>query len=120
MTTNPDPQLEPAVHSTELCTTAPASPTSTRADRAPGMHWSWLADKRVLWIGYQSPELAGVLGPVALVVLWHWHGAWLSVSVLVAVAWAGHELRRRRKSPGARPGVLTTDQAAGTQAASTD
>lgn len=126
MSTNPDPQLEPATaDSTELCTTAAvASPTSTRVDRAPGMHWSWLTDKRVLWVGWQSPELVGVLGPAAGVVFFHWSSLWLVVSALVAVAWAGHELRlwirSRRNSSGARPGALTTDQAAGTQTASTD
>lgn len=120
MTTNPDPQLEHA-STTELCTTtAPAQLTPTRGDRAPGMRWSWRTDRRFLWVGYQSPELTGVLGPAALVVFFHWHWAWLSVSVLVAAAWTAVVLRRRHNSAGPRPGALTTDQAAGTQTASTD
>lgn len=118
MNTNLDQHLEPD-SSTELCTTLPSAPT--RQDRAHGMRWSFRVDRRVLWVGYQSPELAGVLGPAGLVVFWNWHWGWLSISVLVAAAWAGHELRnRRRNSASARPGALTPDQAAGTQTASTD
>lgn len=122
MTSNPDLDTGP---STELCTTTtPATPTAPpRSDRVPGMHWSFRADRRVIWVGYHSPELVGVLGPAALVVIWDAPALVLVVSGVVAGLWGAHEARKRRqrdKSADARPGALTPDQAAGTQSTTSD
>lgn len=110
MTTN---DLEPG---TELCTTAPSTlPTTTRTDRGPGMHWSFRADRRVVWVGYHLPELAAVTLPGVLAVTWHW--SFLALAGTVAALWGTHEYRRNRRrdnSSGGQRAVLTPDQADGT------
>lgn len=107
--------------STELCTTPTDLPAATR-DRAPGMHWSVRADKRIAWVGWHAVELTIVLTPAVF--------AWMTgqptallLSVLAAGLWGGHEHRKRRrrdKSASTRPAALTPEQADGTHTASSD
>lgn len=115
MTTNPLDQTG----TTELCTTSPtAPPASTRGDRAPGMHWSWRTDRRISWVGHHTPELAGVLVPVAAVAFWDGSWVFLLVTAATAALWGRHEWRTRQdKSRGARRAALTPDQPPGTQTA---